>query len=166
MHSIVIYFSHFGNTGRFAEKTASLTGSDLVEIKPDREYPKDRDKLLDLLNDSDERSRRSVFQPIEVSMDNYGVVILAFPIWCENMPGEVRSFVESVDWRGRKVFPLVTYGGIRGTGVADMKKLCKGASFGPSCYMRTGYDEDSGVYAEDDKRYETWIRDIKGFLMR
>ena len=166
MHSIVIYFSHFGNTGNFAEKTALLTGSDIAEIKPCTEYPKDKDTLVDMMIGMGDSPRRADFYPLEVSMDNYGVVIPAFPIWCERMPGEVRSFAESVDWRGRKVFPLLTYGGIRGKAVADLKEICKGASFGTSCYMRTGYKETSGVYEEDGKIYDEWIREIKGFLMR
>ena len=45
---LIAYYSHSGNTKAAAEKIQSVTGGDLFEIKPSKEYPKDYNTLVNL----------------------------------------------------------------------------------------------------------------------
>ena len=45
--SLVVYFSHSGNTRIVAEKIQELTQADIFEIVPENEYPADYQAVVD-----------------------------------------------------------------------------------------------------------------------
>ncbi len=163
MSSIVVYFSHSGNTRSWAEKTASLLGSDLTEIRPRTLFPDDPGELERIIVNRKEKGQIAPVYPPDSMIDGYGVIILAFPIWMSAAPEEVRTYLSDIDWRGRKVYILATYSGAVGDYITGIKELCDGASFGRSCAVRTGCPGDSALARNDMKRYEEWIGEIKRF---
>ena len=166
MNSIVVYFSYSGNTRIWAEKTASLTGSDIAEIRACTDFPEDPEEMESFVNSrmNGGGEVKAPIRPVDLPIDSYGVVIIASPIWNTKIPHEVKTFLSSVDWRGRKVFVLVTYGGALGDHLTDVRTLCEGASFGRNCAVRPAYPEDLSIVRSDNKRYEEWIREIRRFL--
>lgn len=166
MNSIVVYFSHTGNTRSWAEKTASLTGSDITGICAITDFPDDICELESFILDREKRGDKAPVYPPDDSLDGYGVIIAAFPIWACKAPAEICSFFSSVDCRGRKIFVLATCSGAVGDYMTDIKKACEGASFGRSCVIRTGCPDDSVMVRQDAARYEEWILEIKRFLGR
>lgn len=112
---LVAYFSATGTTERVARKIAEATGGQLCEIVPEKEYTSAD------LNWHDDRSRSSVemsdpnSRPAigEVSVDVavYDIIFIGYPIWWDQAPRIVNTFIESHNWEGKTIIPFATSGG-------------------------------------------------------
>ena len=111
--ALVIYFSATGTTRGIAEKIASLTGSELVEILPAQPY------TTEDLNYNDHTTRATVEQNTpearpeianDISLEGYTTVYLGYPIWWGQAPRIMSTFVESHDFTGITVIPFCTSG--------------------------------------------------------
>ncbi len=98
-----------------AQAAAEYLNADLFRIQPETPYtPED----LDYNNDecranqemSDETCRPALAETVP-NMEQYDVVILAFPIWWGQAPRIVETFVEAHDFSGKTVLPFCTSGG-------------------------------------------------------
>ena len=112
--ALVVYFSATGTTRGIAEKIASLTGSELVEILPAQPY------TTEDLNYNDHTTRATVEQNTpearpeianDISLEGYTTVYLGYPIWWGQAPRIMSTFVESHDFTGMTVIPFCTSGG-------------------------------------------------------
>ncbi len=112
---LVACFSATGNTWPLAQAAAEYLNADLFRIQPETPYtPED----LDYNNDecranqemSDETCRPTLAETVP-NMEQYDVVILAFPIWWGQAPRIVETFVEAHDFSGKTVLPFCTSGG-------------------------------------------------------
>ena len=111
--ALVVYFSTTGTTRGIAEKIASLTGSELVEILPAQPY------TTEDLNYNDHTTRATVEQNTpearpeianDISLEGYTTVYLGYPIWWGQAPRIMSTFVESHDFTGITVIPFCTSG--------------------------------------------------------
>lgn len=67
-------------------------------------------------------------------MDSYDIVYLGYPIWYQDLPMPVYTFLESYDFAGKTIIPFCTGSGNAMTGKeADIPLFAKGAA------MRTGF---------------------------
>lgn len=123
---LVAYFSASGTTKKVAEMIAQVAETDLYEIVPKQPYSKED------LNWMDKKSRSSVemsdkkFRPeisdIDVSVDVYDEIILGFPIWWYVAPTIINTFLESYDFKGKKIILFATSGGSGfGNTVSELK---------------------------------------------
>ena len=109
---LVAYFSRTGNTKPLAEYAAEYYGADLYEILAEEPYT---DEDIDY-SDSDSRTSieqndRSVRPKIDGSvenMDQYDVIVLAYPIWWGQAPRIIDTFLESYDFSGKTIIPFCT----------------------------------------------------------
>ena len=111
---LVLYFSATGTTRGVAERIASLTDADLVEIVPAQPY------TAEDLNYNDRTTRATVEQNTpdarpgianEISLEGYTTVYLGYPIWWGQAPRIMSTFVEGHDFTGITVIPFCTSGG-------------------------------------------------------
>ena len=111
--ALVVYFSATGTTRGIAEKIASLTGSELVEILPAQPY------TTEDLNYNDHTTRATVEQNTpearpeianDISLEGYTTVYLGYPIWWGQAPRIMSTFVEGHDFTGITVIPFCTSG--------------------------------------------------------
>lgn len=123
---LVAYFSATGTTERVAGEIAEATGGQLYEIVPEKEYTSAD------LNWNDDRSRSSLEMnnpqsrpalggsPVDVAA--YGVVFIGYPIWWDQAPRIVNTFIESHDLKGKTVIPFATSGG---SGISNSVEVLK-----------------------------------------
>lgn len=113
--TLVVYFSATGTTRGVARTIASVTGADLYEITAAQPYTDD-----DLnWNDSDSRttheqndsSVRPAIASETISLSDYSVIFIGYPIWWGEEPRIMDTFVESYDFSGKTVIPFCTSGG-------------------------------------------------------
>lgn len=112
---LVACFSATGNTWPLAEYAAEYLNADLFRIEPKEPYT-DAD-----LNYNDDRCRANVEMQDDTcrpalaatveNMAQYDTVILAFPIWWEQAPRIIESFIEAHDLSGKTVLCFCTSGG-------------------------------------------------------
>ena len=76
------------------------------------------------------------------------------------MPMGVFTFLESYDFSGKTIYPLVTHGGSRfGSSLDDIKKLCPQAVVGDGLSVRA-FDRnpnDSPVVSAPNKDVAAWL---------
>ena len=88
-------------------------------------------------------------------MDEYDTVIVAFPNWWTTMPMAVFTFLESYDFTGKTLCPLITHGGSGfSNSLKDIKRLCPGAVITKGLAI---HGDDAAVC---DRDVETWLSQI------
>lgn len=121
--TIVCYFSASGVTKKVAKNIASVIDADVFEIEP-------KDKYTDAdLNWMDSNSRSSVEMknrsyrpPIKNKLDDiskYDTIIIGFPVWWYTAPTIINTFLESLDFTGKKIVPFCTSGS---SGIEDCQR--------------------------------------------
>lgn len=116
MHSgkkiLIAYFSATNNTEGIANHLGAILDADLYEIVPEQPYTSD-----DLnYNDSSSRSNlemndpdaRPVISGSVDSMEQYDVIFLGYPIWWDEAPRIINTFLESYDLSGKTIAPFCT----------------------------------------------------------
>lgn len=123
---LVAYFSATGITERVAGEIAEATGGQFYEIVPEKEYTSAD------LNWNDDRSRSSVEMnnpqsrpvlggsPVDVAA--YEVIFIGYPIWWDQAPRIINTFIESHDLKGKTVIPFATSGG---SGISNSVEVLK-----------------------------------------
>ena len=121
--TLVAYFSATGTTERVARLIASVTGADLFEIAPAEPY-----SAADLdWNDKSSRSSREMadeacrpaLADTLADAARYDTLYVGFPVWWNEAPRAVNSFLESLDLEGVVVIPFATSGG---SGIANSER--------------------------------------------
>ena len=112
---LVAYFSATGTTKRVAEKIAELTGADLYEIEPKNPYSDAdlnwNDRSSRSTKEMDDESDRPEIGSIDISLSQYKIIYLGYPIWWGDAPRIMSTFVEKYKFDGIKVIPFCTSGG-------------------------------------------------------
>ena len=67
------------------------------------------------------------------------------------------DYLRSIDWRGRKVYPFVSYAGTGGNYYEKLKEICEGAS------VDLPYEMHSDRYPEEARGFELWLDRINNF---
>lgn len=101
MKPIVIYFSQTGHTKTAGEQIAS-------------------ELHIDAINISDTSS--------VVNYDLYSDFIIGFPIHDGHIPDRMITFLNGINWNGRRIYPFCTLGGYLGNIDYELNKFCQGAS--------------------------------------
>lgn len=101
---LIAYFSHTGNTEEAAQMIAKFTGGDLAEIKRTEEYG-------DLQEEAEAEIRNGIHPEITVSVSNvedYDTVFVGYPIWWDEAPAMIATFLAENDFSGKAVIPFCT----------------------------------------------------------
>ena len=113
--SLVAYLSATGTTARAARTIAEVAGGTLYEIVPLQAYTSDD------LDWNDRQSRSSVemgnpqarpaLKDPKVDVAAYDVIFIGYPIWWDQAPRIINTFIESHDLKGKALIPFATSGG-------------------------------------------------------
>ena len=77
-----------------AKKIAAASDADLVEIRPVKAYPDKGIRKFFLGGKSAVMSETPALQPYNFRAEDYGRIIIGFPVWASNMAPPVRTFVQ------------------------------------------------------------------------
>ena len=112
---LIVYFSATGTTARAARTIADVTGGTLYEIVPQQAYTSDD------LDWNDKQSRSSVemnnpqarpaLKDTKLDVAAYDVIFIGYPIWWNQAPRIINTFIESHDLNGKTLVPFATSGG-------------------------------------------------------
>ena len=115
MGSLVAYFSYEvqnstkkGNTMIVAEKIAAITGADIMRIEPKEKYPSDYNECCTRAKDEINNNLRPEIINHLQSLDAYDTIYIGFPIWYRSYPRVIGTFIDSLDFTGKKVRPFCT----------------------------------------------------------
>ncbi len=157
MESIVIYFSYSGNTREMAKIAAEYTHSDICELLSPEPLPKDQKILHDnvVVEKLFPRQRSPLRMPADT--DKYAVFIVGAPLWIGTYPGFFLDHLRSINWRGRMVYPFISFGGTVGNYYEELIEICRGARLAPPFEMH------SGSRPEEVRKFKLWLGRINNF---
>lgn len=112
--ALVAYFSATGNTKKVAQNLAKALDADIYEIKPAVPYTTDdlnwRDKTARSSVEMSNESSRPEMAENDISIKEYDVIYLGFPIWWGTAPRIVKTFLEKHDFSNKKIVLFATSG--------------------------------------------------------
>lgn len=112
--SVIIYFTHSGNTELAAKQVAEVTGAKMIRLLPEQPYSSED------VNWTNEQSRctqehlnqslRPTIKPIGVDFTKIDTVFVGFPIWWHEEPAVIRTFLDEYgkQLKGRVILPFCT----------------------------------------------------------
>ena len=124
---LVVYFSATGTTAKAARTIAEVTGGTLYEIVPQQAYTADD---LDW-NDGQSRSSvemnnpqaRPALKDTKPDVAAHDVIFIGYPIWWDQAPRVINTFIESHDLTGKTLVPFATSGGSGiGNSASELRK--------------------------------------------
>ncbi len=166
---LIAYFSHagqnyshgsirnlpVGNTEVVARKLNALVPSDLFYIDTVKKYPDDHMAKIRIAKQEFESGARPELTARVEDMDAYDTVILAYPNWWTTMPMAVCTFLESYDFSGKTICPLITHGGSGfSDSLDDIARLCPGAD------IARGLAINGDDVQTCDRTLEAWIDEL------
>lgn len=112
---LIAYFSATGTTAGVAQMIAEVTDGTLYEIVPQQIYTSED------LDWNDRQSRSSVemnnpkarpaLKKTPVDVRSYDVIFIGYPIWWDQAPRIINTFIENYDLKGKMLIPFATSGG-------------------------------------------------------
>lgn len=102
--TLIAYFSYSGNTEKVAKQIADYTGGTLAEIERATPY-------TDVNEEGEEELNSNARPDIKVNVDNiedYKTVFIGYPIWWDEAPMVIDTFLESYDFKGKNIVPFCT----------------------------------------------------------
>lgn len=112
--TLVAYFSATGTTEKAARQLAAVVEGALYQIQPEKNYHAAdldwRDKSSrSSVEMADPQSRPALLTDLK-NLADYDIIYLGFPIWWNQPPRIINTFLESYDWDGKTVIPFATSG--------------------------------------------------------
>ena len=105
--ALVVYYSETGTTEAIAKKISQATGADLYRIEPEQPYSAadldwqdDNSRSTKEMND---RTARPAIKNGKVNLDSINTVYLGYPIWWDQAPRVVNTFIETNDLSGKRI---------------------------------------------------------------
>ncbi len=153
MRSIIIYFSHSGKTEKIAKRLLKDTGSDIISVKPKKDYGNYVMSVIRAVKDKLMRIRPEFVNSIP-DLSGYDTVFVGYPIWCSSVPDLLLAFLRKCDLSGKTVIPFSTSGMTSiSSSLVRLKEVCRGSTI--------RYPYNYSKRSRDD--YKEWTsRFIKG----
>ena len=121
-----------GNTEICAEFIQNAVGGELFEVETVNEYSENYHKCVEEANKELKENARPELKKYLEDISDYDNVFVCGPCWWGTYPVAVFSQLEKLDFTGKKVMVLMTHEGSGlGNSERDLRKICKGAIFGP-----------------------------------
>lgn len=111
---LVAYFSCTGNTETVAKAIAQATGATLYRIQPQQAYTSAdldwRDKQSRSSKEMENAASRPALADKDAKVEAYDVILLGYPIWWNQCPRIINTFIESYNLKGETIIPFATSG--------------------------------------------------------
>ena len=144
-----------GNTHIIAEMIAEETNGTLFQVEPVKEYPKDYTECTEVAQQELNSNARPAIKG-DIDVENYDVVYIGYPIWWDDMPMPVYTFIEKHSWQGKTVIPFSTHEGSGlGSTESRLKKVCEGATVLKGLAVRGSIAQNSQEQAR--KAVKRWL---------
>lgn len=158
MKAIVVYYSYTGKTELVAKAVAGVTGAELRKI----EEVKKRKGILGFIRGGKEAvlDQRVAIKPVSTDWGEADTVFIGCPLWAATAPPALKTFLDQVDFGGRKVIAFCTYGGSSTDKLRDsMQKLieAKHGEFLDFFAIQTGGAKHETIIRQGEEQAKKYI---------
>jgi flavodoxin len=117
-----------GNAEQIAEFISEATGADVFEVRTVKQYPEDYIKCTEVAQEELKMNERPRLREYLTDVDVYDNIFIVGPCWWGTYPMAMFSQLEELNFKGKKVLPVMTHEGSGlGSCERDLKRTCKGA---------------------------------------
>lgn len=152
---LVVYYSLSGNTKKIAEKIKNLTNGDIYEIRP-----KEKINSLYAYTKTTQQLKNKNYPETEKDYPDfaqYDYIFVGAPVWMYTMATPLFSFLQSADFKGKKVVPFSTQGSNYGKFFTDFAANANHANI----QKGEKFNNLHGKYAaEEENKIVAWINSI------
>jgi flavodoxin len=145
-----------GNTEVLATMIGQLIACNVYRIEPADPYSDDYNATVERnVREQNDNARPGIANP-RTSISDYDTVLVGSPIWNNRAPMIMSTFVESLDFSGKTLYPFVTYA-VSGLGSTerDYAASAPGATIGEGLAVRGEEVQSARFQAEE------WLRRIR-----
>lgn len=142
-----------GNSQLLAAMVQSAVGGDIYPIRTEKRYPSGYGDTTEVAKEEMDSNEEVGILGELPDMEQYDTLILVYPLWWGTIPNAVKTFLQSEDMSGKKLYLIVTHGGSgKGKSLEDVKALT-GAEVSDN--VLTIYDDD---VTEASDTVGEWLR--------
>lgn len=105
--SLVAYYSWGNNTRAVAEYIAQKTGSDILELVPDRDYTTDYNTCVSMVGRDGRNSEPELKSPVP-ELAAYDVIYAGSPCWWGSIANPLRTFLHRNDFTGKEIRRIIS----------------------------------------------------------
>ena len=109
--TLIVYFSEFGTTEKFAKAIQERTKGDIFKIEPVKEYMTGYDELANYSKAERDNNERPEFKGTIEDISKYDTIFIGYPMWWYTFPMIIRTFLDKYDLTEKKVIPFNTHEG-------------------------------------------------------
>lgn len=149
--SLIVYYSHSGNTRKGAHMIKNSLNADILEIIPRKPYKSGMWDVVDEFKIEIEKNLRREIEDYKIDLSNYDIIFIGTPNWGNTVATPLLSFFDNEDLRNKKIMPFVTHGG-GGLGNCgeEIVRLSNSESYGQTLVYSGG-----SVY---ESKIEKWLK--------
>ena len=103
MKTLIVYYSHDGNTDWAAKKIAEKCGFDVLRLEPEKAYPESGFRKFFWGGKSAVMAEKPALRPYEFDAAAYDRILFGFPVWAGNVTPPIRTFVQEQDLAGKRI---------------------------------------------------------------
>lgn len=114
MKTVVVYFTHSGNTELAAKQVAEVAGARMIRLLPEQPYSSED---VNWVNEQSRctqehlnQSLRPAIKPVDIDFAMVDTVFIGFPIWWHEEPAVIRTFLDNYreQLKGKVTLPFCT----------------------------------------------------------
>ncbi len=144
-----------GNTEYVAEFIRDSIGGDLFEIETVEPYPEDYMGCTEVAKRELKDRKHPALKRYLDDLSGFDNIFICGPCWWGTFPMAVFSQLERLDWKGKKVFPVMTHEGSGlGSSEKDLREACIGAIVGK------GLSIQGGQAFSSQKKVAEWAKEV------
>lgn len=153
--TLIVYFSHSGNTKKIAQFIQETLNCDTFEVVPAKAYPTDYDALVNLAREEKNAHFRPEITGTIPTIDSYQTIFVGYPSWWGTMPMPLFTFLEQINCNGKAIVPFTTHEGSRfGQSLRDLQNLC------PNAALFDGFETRGSRSANAKQDVQAWLKTI------
>lgn len=111
MKNLVVYYSLEGNTKLIAQTIKEEVNGDIVELKPEKEYPNKGFKKFFWGGKSVLFKEKPRLLNEEIEINSYDNIILGTPIWAGTYAAPFNTFIKQYDINNKNIALFACHGG-------------------------------------------------------
>ena len=143
-----------GNTEICAEFIQKAVGGDLFEVETVNGYSSDYHACTAEAKTEYENNTRPELKAYLKDISGYDNIFICGPCWCGTYPMAVFSLIESLNFQGKNVMPLMTHEGSGlGRSMHDIIRICKGA------VIKTGLAVHGADASKSEQAVTKWAKE-------
>lgn len=103
MNTLIVYYSHDGNTDAVAKKIADACGFDVLRLTPAKAYPESGFRKFFWGGKSAVMAETPELTPYAFDAEHYDRIVFGFPVWAGNVTPPIRTFVKEQNLTGKRI---------------------------------------------------------------